>query len=68
MTADSARGHKAAPGRSAPDNDEIAGQLERVAELLRLQDANPFRVRSYERAAQTLGINSDEARSDRQAS
>ncbi len=54
MTADSARGREHAAGRPAPGNEEIAGALERVAELLRLQDANPFRVRSYERAAQTL--------------
>lgn len=52
MTADSQRG--GADDRSAPDNEEIAEQLERMAELLRLQEANPFRVRSYERAAQTV--------------
>jgi hypothetical protein len=32
-------------------NPEIADQLERVAELLETQDANPFRVRAYRQAA-----------------
>lgn len=35
-------------------NHEIAERLERVAELLELQEANPFRVRSYRRAADEL--------------
>jgi Holliday junction resolvasome RuvABC DNA-binding subunit len=34
-----------------PGNDEIADALERVAELLDRRDENPFRVRSYRRAA-----------------
>jgi predicted flap endonuclease-1-like 5' DNA nuclease len=34
-----------------PSNDIIAARLERVAELLEGVDANPFRVRSYRRAA-----------------
>jgi len=34
-----------------PDNKEIAEVLERIAELLEVQDANPFRVRAYRRAA-----------------
>jgi hypothetical protein len=36
-----------------PTNAEIADALERVADLLEAQDANPFRVRAYRRAAQT---------------
>jgi hypothetical protein len=36
-----------------PTNPEIADALERVADLLEAQDANPFRVRAYRRAAQT---------------
>lgn len=37
-----------------PDNETIARQLERIAELLEAQDANPFRVGAYRQAAQTL--------------
>lgn len=37
-----------------PANDVIATQLERVAELLEAQDANPFRIASYRRAARHL--------------
>lgn len=40
------------PGRDA--NEDIARMLERTAELLRLQEANPYRVRSYERAADSI--------------
>jgi DNA polymerase/3'-5' exonuclease PolX len=36
-----------------PGNSEIADVLERVAELLEAQDANPFRVSAYRRAAET---------------
>lgn len=37
-----------------PSNRDVAGILERVAELLELEEANPFRVRSYRRAAGEL--------------
>ena len=37
-----------------PNNTEIARQLEELADLLEAQDADPFRVRSYRRAAQAL--------------
>ena len=37
-----------------PTNDAIAGRLERIADLLEAQDANPFRVASYRRAASHL--------------
>jgi Holliday junction resolvasome RuvABC DNA-binding subunit len=36
---------------TAPSNAEIAAVLERVADLLEAQDANPYRVRAYRRAA-----------------
>jgi putative hydrolase len=39
---------------SQPLNNEIAGKLEQAADLLSDQGANPFRVRAYRRAAQTL--------------
>jgi hypothetical protein len=35
-------------------NEDVAGALEQVAELLRAQSANPFRVTAYARAAQTV--------------
>lgn len=35
-------------------NEDVAGRLEEVARLLAAQGANRFRVRAYERAAQTL--------------
>jgi putative hydrolase len=35
-------------------NTEIAGRLEEVARILEDQGANPFRVRAYDRAAETL--------------
>jgi DNA polymerase/3'-5' exonuclease PolX len=34
-------------------NEDVAEVLERIADLLEAQDANPFRVRAYRRAAQT---------------
>jgi DNA polymerase (family X) len=37
-----------------PTNDAIAAQLERIAGLLEAQDANPFRIASYRRAANHL--------------
>ncbi len=40
--------------REAPSNQEIASVLERVADLLELQEANPFRIRSYRSAAVEL--------------
>jgi predicted flap endonuclease-1-like 5' DNA nuclease len=37
-----------------PTNDVIAAKLERIADLLEGQDANPFRIASYRRAASHL--------------
>lgn len=39
---------------SVPLNNEIASRLEEAADLLTEQGANPFRVRAYHRAADTL--------------
>ena len=36
------------------ENAEIAAVFEEVADLLAIQDANPFRVRAYENAARTI--------------
>lgn len=35
-------------------NEQIAAMFEQIAELLELEEANVFRVRSYERAAETI--------------
>jgi putative hydrolase len=43
-----------AAASSSPDNAWLASKLEEVAELLETQEANPFRVRAYRRAAGTL--------------
>jgi DNA polymerase (family X) len=37
-----------------PTNDQIADVLERIAELLDYEDANPFRVNAYRTGAQTI--------------
>jgi len=36
-------------------NADIASQLDKVADLLDIEGANPFRVRAYRRAARTIG-------------
>ena len=41
-------------GEPQPTNDEIAGVLDEIADLLEAQDANPFRVRSYREGANTV--------------
>ena len=40
--------------RIEPTNEEIADVLERIAALLESQDANPFRVRAYRMATQSV--------------
>lgn len=37
-----------------PSNSDVAAVLERVAELLQAQDANPFRTRAYRQAATAI--------------
>jgi putative hydrolase len=39
---------------SRPSNEEIAQRLDEIAALLATQSANPFRVRAYRRAADTM--------------
>lgn len=39
---------------AAPTNAEIAGALDETADLLQQQGANPFRVRAYHRASETI--------------
>jgi Holliday junction resolvasome RuvABC DNA-binding subunit len=40
--------------RSSVSNEEIADLLDRVADLLQAQKANPFRIRAYQQAAQEV--------------
>ena len=54
MNEKSARAAGSATSAVPPDNETIARQLERIAELLEAQDANPFRVQAYRQGAQTL--------------
>ena len=42
-------------------NDHIAGIFEQYADLLEIDDANPFRVRAYRNAARMLRSMSEEA-------
>lgn len=45
----------AAPQADAlPDNGRIAEQFEQIADLLELEDANPFRIRAYRNAARSI--------------
>ncbi|MGQ7957912.1 hypothetical protein ACUTAF_09420 [Pseudomonas sp. SP16.1] len=39
---------------TAPDNEHIARVFEEIADLLELEDANPFRVRAYRHAARSV--------------
>ena len=43
-----------APPGPGVGNDEIAATFDNIAELLELEDANPFRIRAYRNAARTL--------------
>jgi len=44
------------------ENQEIASLLRQVADLLRAQEASPFRVRAYRRAAATLAAHPEPVR------
>jgi DNA polymerase (family 10) len=48
---------------TAPGNDEIAQLLDRIAELLEVQEENPYRVTAYRRGAETVR-NADTALAD----
>jgi len=37
-----------------PTNKDIAAELEQIADLLETQDANPFRIRAYRQAANSI--------------
>lgn len=39
---------------TSPTNNQIAGLLEHIADLLEAQDENPFRIRAYRQGAQTI--------------
>jgi DNA polymerase (family 10) len=41
-------------GRLAMDNRDVASVLERIADLLEFKDENPFKLRSYRVAAETI--------------
>ena len=41
-------------GRLSIDNRDVAGVLERIADLLEFKDENPFKLRSYRVAAETI--------------
>src|SRR5918912_4287018 len=41
-------------GRLAVDNRDVAGVLERISDLLEFKDENPFKLRSYRVAAETI--------------
>lgn len=45
---------KEAPEVPPMTNEEIAQKLEQIAQLLQVEDANVFRIRSYERAAEAI--------------
>jgi DNA polymerase (family 10) len=48
-----ARGTTVASGRVL-DNGEVAELLDRLADLLEIEGANPFRVRAYRNAARSV--------------
>lgn len=45
--------------RIYPTNEEIAGTLDRIADLLEAQDANRYRVNAYRRAARIISAATD---------
>jgi hypothetical protein len=44
-----------------PTNGEIADLLERIADILEIEDANPFRVRAYRAGASTISLMDESA-------
>ncbi|MCC6557450.1 MAG: DNA polymerase/3'-5' exonuclease PolX [Polyangiaceae bacterium] len=44
-----------APRAALVHNADVAAQLERIADLLEVEDASPFRVRAYRNAARLIG-------------
>src|ERR1044072_2735964 len=42
-------------GKLSVDNSDIAGVFGRTADLLEFKDENPFKLRSYRMAAETIG-------------
>jgi DNA polymerase (family 10) len=42
-------------GEHAPDNSEIARILQQIADMLEFKKENPFKFRSYQMAAETIG-------------
>lgn len=42
-------------GQSATDNAEVARVLQQIADMLEFQNENPFKFRSYQMAAETIG-------------
>lgn len=58
-----ARSAAAAPGPSIPlHNPDVAAILDEIADLLELEQANPFRVRAYRNSARTIRDLGREAR------
>lgn len=47
-------GNPAGPQTTTRENDIIAGRLDEIAAVLAAQSANPFRVRAYRQAADTM--------------
>jgi DNA polymerase (family 10) len=42
-------------GLSVPDNSEVARVLQQIADMLEFKNENPFKLRSYQMAAETIG-------------
>jgi DNA polymerase (family 10) len=51
----------AADVRAAPRNEDIARAFDETADILEIEEANPFRVRAYRNAARTLRSLGEEA-------
>jgi len=46
--------HPRTDAGALPDNEHIAHVFEEIADLLELEDANPFRIRAYRNAARSV--------------